>query len=99
MPAQAAAQLDPAAKVAAVTRAMNAALATKQGVTDLQQQRARAPTAGVKRAAAGAASDASSSEEDSDEAYAARHAPWELEERTRFMTYQTGMRPELGAQA
>lgn len=104
MLAQVAAQLDPAATAAAVTRAMNAALATKQGVGEPQRQPGRVPTAaaGFKRAAPGAASDASSSEEDSsDEAYAARHAPWELEERTRFMTYQTGKRPALtlGAQA
>ena len=78
-----------------MTRAMNAALTTKQQSVVTGKHTAEPPptvskpTIGVKRPAASGAG--SSSEEDSsDEAYAARHAPWELEERTRFMTYQTG---------
>ena len=80
-----------------MTRAMNAALTTKQSAAAGKQApealHVSKPTIGVKRAAPAAAAvdGASSSDEDSsDEAYAARHAPWELEERTRFMTYQTG---------
>ena len=91
LPDPAAAAPDPAATAAVVTRAVNAALAAQAQQPSGPNNKA-AKAAGVKRAAGGAASDASSSEEDSsDEAYAARHAPWELEERTRFMTYQLGV--------
>ncbi len=82
-----------------MTRAMNAALTTKQSAGKQAAEpppAASRPMIGVKRAApdrAGGDGASSSDEDSSDEAYAGRHAPWELEERTRFMTYQTGTWP------
>lgn len=70
----------------------SASAAAVAGATVAGAAAAVAPAGGGtrKRAVPEPGPDSSSDEDTSDEAFAARHAPWEVEEHTRFLSHTAG---------